>query len=341
MNFFYKHLLSISVVLFTVLFFLAFLYIDLTGVMFLATKEGLNVILGLFKRAWFLLIPDLLLIPLMIYLLVLYIKSEKSFKKWIIIPSVIVFELLYTFVVSMYFMAPGFSFYPCDYNSMVLSYNNVSQVSVTYKNQRYSSTYYDNGFDKVSIMFLGNSMVSSDVFEFIGEENLELSERNLLVMDYPYFSSNPGRLTEKTIYDLVDLNMDMLLNEYGYSFKDIRVIGYSIGTGVACYCAEKYDVSELVLFAPYYKFQDAMNRVTPVFYGPLELCVRFKFESYKRAPNIKCMTTIIYSDSDKVITESSTQALISCFNNKEVVKYHDYTHTMVFRNDDTINYLLH
>jgi dienelactone hydrolase len=160
-------------------------------------------------------------------------------------------------------------------------------------------------------------------------------------MDYPMFMYNQGRLNEETIYKEVDAYMSYLVDVEGYTYSQIRVAGFSIGTGVAYYAAEKYPVATLILFAPYHKFSAAVNNVTPVFYGPLELYVRFQFNSYDRAPNMNCKTTNLYSLSDKVIPNSSTKELIPRFKDSEVITYNGYTHSQVFFNPTTYIYLLH
>ena len=184
-------------------------------------------------------------------------------------------------------------------------------------------------------------MVSSNIFNRIRENNLLDSERNLLVMDYPMFGDNQGNLNEKTIYKEIDKYIDFLTNEEGYSLSDIRVCGYSIGTGCACYTAKKYDVESLILFAPYHKFQVAMNQVVPVFYGPFESRVRFKFDSYSRSKNIKCPVKVYYSYNDDVIPASSTLKLIKRFNDVTAIEIKNATHAQVLNTENLIENALH
>lgn len=340
MEFMRKHKLSISIIIFSILFYLLFLYIDFAQIMFKISKNNESFI-NIIWKCWFFSIPTLLLIPLIIYYLVIFLKNNKNKLKWIIFILVLLFELLYTFIVSLYAMTPGFSFYPKDYNSDILEYNNVRLVEVNVEGNIYKSTYYDNNKDNVIIFFPGNSQTSSDIFEFIGEENLLFSDRNILVMDYPMFGFNDGRLTEDEIYREVDQYMSFLINDEGYDLSNIRVMGFSIGTGVACYCAEKYDVESLVLLAPYDKFQSAMNNMVNVFHGPLEFAVRFKFNSYEKAKNIKCHTIILYSRSDQTIPYTSTLNLISNLTDYESKEIDNASHAMVLRNDIAKNYILH
>ena len=156
------------------------------------------------------------------------------------------------------------------------------------------------------------------------------------------FGYNYGTLNEETIYKEVDQYMSFLIEQEGYSYKEIRICGFSIGTGVATYCASKYkDVESLILFAPYYTFSDAMNHLVNVFHGPLSGCVRFKFPSYSNALNITCPTIIYYSDGDKIIPMESTLKLISCFKDCKAILVPNVSHNKVFYNKDLALSLLH
>ncbi|RIA77729.1 CHLPS protein DUF818 [Anaeroplasma bactoclasticum] len=339
MQFIKKHILSILVLLFTLLFFVLFLYIDLGQVFYILSGSNSLNFMGIFRKTWFLLIPVTVLIPVIIVFTVFYLKNTKGKRKWITFSLTLAFELIYTFVYSMYAVAPGVSFFPRK-GSLSFTNEYIKEVKVDVDSNTYTSLYYDKNLPEVTILFCGNSMTSTQAFNYL-EYRLDSSSRNLLVMDYPMFMDNQGRLNEETIYKEVDAYMSYLVDVEGYTYSQIRVAGFSIGTGVACYAAEKYPVANLVLFAPYHKFSAAMNNVTPVFYGPLELCVRFKFNSYDRAPNINCKTTILYSLSDKVIPNSSTKELIPRFKDSEVITYNGYTHSQVFFNPTTYSYLLH
>ena len=340
MKFVIKHRLFISIVLFTLLFFVLFLYIDLGQVFYILSGSNSLNFMGIFSKTWFLLIPVTVLIPVIIAFTVFYLKNTIGKRKWITFSLTLAFELIYTFVYSMYAVAPGLSFFP---RKGTLSFTNeyIKEVKVDVDSNTYTSLYYDKNLPEVTILFCGNSMTSTQAFNYL-EYRLDSSSRNLLVMDYPMFMDNQGRLNEETIYKEVDAYMSYLVDVEGYSYSQIRVAGFSIGTGVACYAAEKYPVANLVLFAPYHKFSAAMNNVTPVFYGPLELCVRFKFNSYDRAPSINCKTTILYSLSDKVIPNSSTKELIPRFKDyKEIIYNNGFNHSQVFFNPTTYSYLLH
>lgn len=331
MEFLKKHKLSILVILFSLLFFFLFLYLDLGQVLYTLSKNKELNFSGIFSKTWFFLIPIGILLPLIIVLTVFYLKNTQGKRKWITFSLTLVFELVYTFVYSLYAVAPGVSFFPKK-DSLNFSNPYLREVKVEVESNTYTSLYFDKDFSDVTILFCGNSMTSSQTFNYL-EYNLESSERNLLVMDYPMFQNNMGKLNEEEIYKEVDAYMSYLVEVEGYSYSNIRVAGFSIGTGVACYAAEKYDVAELVLFAPYHTFSAAMNNITPVFYGPLEFCVRYKFNSFDRAKNIKCHTRIIYSATDQIIPPSSTEKLIKAFSDIEVIKYeNNYNHSQVFFN---------
>lgn len=340
MLFIKKHTLLLCVLIFTLSFFFTFLYVDLGQVMYYSTKDGNISAIKIFILSFFTIV-DIIFLILSFIFFIKYLRKTKTKKKWLISIIVILFELIYTFYYSMFSIAPGFTFYPKYLDRNILEYSNVRQVSVNVLGNTYTSTYYDNNHSKVTLFFVGNGMASTDIFYRIRENNLIDSERNLLVMDYPMFGDNQGNLTEKTIYKEIDKYMDFLIKDEGYSLADIRVCGYSIGTGLACYTAKKYNVESLVLFAPYHKFQVAMNQVVPAFYGPLETCVRFKFDSYSRAKDIKCPVKVYYSYNDDAIPASSTLKLITQFTNVTVIEVKNATHAQVLNIEKLIENALH
>lgn len=342
MKFVIKHRLFISIVLFTLFFFLFFLYMDLREILFLLHRNYKNnYIGGLFIHTWFFLIPMLVFFILMLVFTIFYMKKNKGINKWITFSLTLFYELVFTFVYSLYALAPGFCFFPKAYGLSDISIDKVREVEVLVEDTSYTSLYYDNNYSEVTILFVGNAQNAKGVFSDIIMD-LKTSERNLLIMDYPMFGYNYGTLNEETIYKEVDQYMSFLVNTEGYSYNQIRVCGFSIGTGVASYCASKYkDVESLILFAPYYTFSDAMNNITNVFHGPLLGCVRFKFPSNQYAKNILCHTIIYYSDGDKAIPMESTKRLISCFKDSEERFLSNKSHSGVFYNDDLALCLLH
>ena len=342
MKFVIKHRLFISIVLFTLFFFLFFLYMDLREIMFLLHRDYKNnYIGGLFIHSWFLLIPMVVFFILMIVFTAFYMKKNKGMNKWITFSLTLFYELVFTFVYSMYALAPGFCFFPKAYASRNISIDKVKEVEVFVEDTSYTSLYYDNDYSEVTLLFVGNAQNAKGVFHNI-KDDLDTSKRNLLIMDYPMFGYNYGTLNEETIYKEVDQYMSFLIEQEGYSYKEIRICGFSIGTGVATYCASKYkDVESLILFAPYYTFSDAMNHLVNVFHGPLLGCVRFKFPSHSNALNITCPTTIYYSDGDKIIPMESTLKLIACFKDCKAILVPNVSHNMVFYNKDLALSLLH
>ncbi len=132
---------------------------------------------------------------------------------------------------------------------------------------------------------------------------------NFAVFDYPAYGKSEGRCTEKSILSFaVDV-----YDEISKRTDNIIVLGYSVGTGPACYLASLRDVRALILYAPYADTVDLYNNVLDVFHGPLELLVSFDIDSKELAKNVKEPTLILASDADELIPSWSSAELRDCF----------------------------
>ena len=94
-------------------------------------------------------------------------------------------------------------------------------------------------------------------------------------------------------YETVSISPENLTGEKGISPAEIVVIGFSVGSGPACYLAEKYPVGALVLEAP---FASAFQVVLP--FGGLP---GDRFPNAERVRNIKVPLLVIHGRKDRVI----------------------------------------
>ncbi len=80
----------------------------------------------------------------------------------------------------------------------------------------------------------------------------ELAARGLglLAYDYPGYGLSDGRPSEENCYRAAELAWRFLTNREGLPPERILVLGQSVGSGPACYLAEKYRPGGLVLISP-------------------------------------------------------------------------------------------
>ncbi len=124
---------------------------------------------------------------------------------------------------------------------------------------------------------------------------------SVLVYDYPGYGASAGEPTERGVYDAADAAYSFLTEGQGVAPADILIVGYSIGSGPACYLAEKNPVGGLVLFAP---FKSAIRVVTGVRLLPYD-----PFPNLARIRNVSCPIIIYHGTADRVVPFSHGEAL--------------------------------
>jgi len=113
--------------------------------------------------------------------------------------------------------------------------------------------------------------------------------------------------------------------------KQIYVMGYSYGTGIAAYVASKCPCQKLVLVAPYRNSADMYNRYTPIYYGPMTLWLTENFKTEDYAKNISAETLLITSDGDQTLSKKFAYDLQEVFQKAQVKEYKEVTHDSYFK----------
>lgn len=146
---------------------------------------------------------------------------------------------------------------------------------------------------------------------------------NFAVFDYPAYGNSEGKCTDETILTFATEVYDELIKIN----ENIVVVGYSVGTGPACYLAAERNVSALILWAPYSDGAALYNNVIDIFYGPLEKLVSFDIDNKEYAKRITAPTLILASEADELISCASSMELADKFSGScTFVKTPDITH---------------
>lgn len=134
---------------------------------------------------------------------------------------------------------------------------------------------------------------------------------DIAVVDFPGFGTSSGKATDKAIRTASAAIYNYFRTRD--NVRNIYVMGYSFGCGPAAYVASLYDVSGLILLAPYESIYDLYNSVTPVFYGPMRLLISFQMDTGVYAEKVKCAPLIIASRADERIPYRCSLALSEHF----------------------------
>lgn len=130
---------------------------------------------------------------------------------------------------------------------------------------------------------------------------------DIFIPDYRGFGKSEGRIkSEKQIYSDIQIAYDSLKVQY----KNIVIIGFSIGTGPATYLAAHNNPNLLILKAPYYNLPDLASKHVRIFPSFL---IRYKFRTDKYIQQVKCPVVIFHGDEDEIIYTASSFKLKKLF----------------------------
>ena len=167
--------------------------------------------------------------------------------------------------------------------------------------------------DTIIVYFGGNAQNTSSTFldfEALGVFSM-LDHTSFLSVDYPSYGESEVYLSQSALFQMADDVMGYVKTTYPN--KKIIIIGYSIGTGIACYAASHNDLDKFVLIAPYNNGQDLFNTYFPIFHGPLAHLIRYPLTSDVYVKQIHCDTLILSSEADSIVSIDLTQKLIEAF----------------------------
>ncbi len=132
---------------------------------------------------------------------------------------------------------------------------------------------------------------------------------DVFMPDYRGYGKSGGSIySEQQFYDDMQLMYDSLKKRY--QEKDIVVLGYSIGTGVATRLAAVNHPRLLVLQAPYYSLSDMLRHR---FHILPSVILKYKFATNKWLPACTMPVIIFHGDKDEVIYYGSSLKLQTHF----------------------------
>lgn len=146
---------------------------------------------------------------------------------------------------------------------------------------------------------------------------------DILIPDYRSYGKTEGSIdSEKQLYADVQKAYDYLKDRY--SEKDIILVGYSLGTGMASYLASRNRPSRLVLVAPFTSITDIKNKY--LWFFP-DFLLRFKLPVEKFMHTIECPVTLVHGTRDRIVDYSYSETLKERYQDKvELVTARDESH---------------
>jgi uncharacterized protein len=259
----------------------------------------------------------------LIFLLVGLINKHRSIKV-VSIVILIAFNIVATFSYVLYFLQDSLIFEPNNsvecFNTLK-EQNSFKQISITARDGTQLQGWLKIDSDKPSaplvIFFAGNGMSSSRTFDNFSNQGIfkNFSDYNVMMVDYRGYGYSKGTASDTTMFsDSLDI-YDYAIKQSYTDKAHVVPVGYSIGTGVATYLASQRKTAGLVLVAPYYNGQSLYNGQMDIFHGPIELLIRYKFDTQSFAPNVSASPLIITSKTDEIINYTQCEKLAGRFKN--------------------------
>lgn len=191
------------------------------------------------------------------------------------------------------------------------------------------------------IFFPGNAQNSSNtMYNYYNSEYMKnvFGKCNLLIVDYPGYGMSKGKPSDDSFFIASDYIFDYATKMDVVDVNNIFIMGYSIGTGVASYCASKHDASGLILVAPYDKALSLYNDAIDSFHGSIKKMARYSFNSAQYAEDVSEPTLIFTSKADEVINYRHSLDLAGHFSElDDVVLLNGVGHNSYFSQTMVLN----
>lgn len=125
-------------------------------------------------------------------------------------------------------------------------------------------------------------------------QGLHAAGFSVLAVDYPGFGMSDGKPTESGVYASAEAAYARLTETLNIAPSNIVVLGQSIGSGPACYLAEKHkDIGGLVIQSG---FTSAFRVVTRIRVLPID-----PFPNLARMDQIECPKLFLHGNRDEVV----------------------------------------
>jgi len=157
---------------------------------------------------------------------------------------------------------------------------------------------------------------------------------NVLLISWRGFSNNPGKPTEKNLYQDARKSIEWL-NRKGINNKDIILYGESLGTGVATELAQSNSFHGIVLESPFTSIADAAKIYYP--YLPVNLLLKDRYDSIKKIKNIKIPILIMHGKKDNIVPFFMGEKLYQMANEPKYKYFSEEDDHMMEFNDDLLN----
>ena len=135
---------------------------------------------------------------------------------------------------------------------------------------------------------------------------------DIFMPDYRGYGKSDGEIfSEQQIYMDIQKVYDYL--KKSYQEKQIVIVGYSLGTGMASWLAAKNNPQQLILVAPYLSLVDLKDRKFSLI---PDFIIKYPLSNEAHLKEVKCPVSIFHGTNDSVIPYDSSEKLATLYAHK-------------------------
>lgn len=172
------------------------------------------------------------------------------------------------------------------------------------------------------VLCSGNASLGRDWLGYLDRDVRKGGKCAILLVDYPGYGLCEGQPTEASIQRTMDAVLDALAADRGWAPEtvrtDLRVLGFSLGSGAALKLAAREPVREVLLLAPFTSLRDAAKVVVGSLFSRVVLD---HFDNRARLRELAQRTnpppvTFCHGTGDRVIPHSHSEELARIYGPK-------------------------
>jgi len=132
---------------------------------------------------------------------------------------------------------------------------------------------------------------------------------DIMIIDYRSYGKTEGKpVNDRQM--LRDANLAYQYLKKSYEEKNIYILGYSLGTGMASYIAAQNKPGHLILVAPFTSLTDIKDKFLWMF---PDFLLKYKLDNSKHLSDVSCPVTILHGTDDEVVDYEFSQKLKETF----------------------------
>lgn len=145
---------------------------------------------------------------------------------------------------------------------------------------------------------------------------------DIMVVDYRSYGKTEGKpINDKQMLEDADKAYQYL--KENYAEKNLYIVGYSLGTGMASYIAQKNNPAHLVLIAPFTSLVDIKDKYLWMF---PDFLLKYKLDNAKHLKAGSTPTTILHGTNDDVVSYEYGVQLAEANKHVSLVTSQDQSH---------------